>query len=458
MESARHQDHSGGPSTLPLLLVLFAASGCAALIYEVVWFQLLELVIGSSAVSLGVLLGTFMGGMCLGSLLLPRMVSPRRHPLRVYALLELGIAALGLLVLFALPAGGRVYASVVGYGLPGFLLRAAVCLLFLLPPTLLMGASLPAMARWVESTPAGVSWLGFFYGGNTAGAVLGCLLAGFYLLRVHDVAVASYCAVALNVVVALAGFAIARFSPNVTATPEAAQRPRDTRIWPVYTSIALSGFSALGAEVVWTRLLSLMLGGTVYTFSLILAAFLLGIGIGSSVGSLIARVAPRPRLALGVCQLLLAGAVAWAAWAISSTLPFLPVTSALATRSRFMFQMDLMRCLWVVLPSACLWGASFPLALAAASCREVDSGRLAGRVYAANTAGAIAGASVFSMALVPLWGTAGSQRVLIAICAVSSLVSLASLIRPFRPICRTCAWSACWATFQRWYTARRARL
>ena len=88
---------------LPVLLVLFIGSGCAALIYEIVWFQLLQLVIGSSAVSLGVLLGTFMGGMCLGSLLLPRLVSPRWHPLRVYALLELGIGVIGCLVLFGMP-------------------------------------------------------------------------------------------------------------------------------------------------------------------------------------------------------------------------------------------------------------------------------------------------------------------------------------------------------------------
>src|SRR6266403_2017754 len=88
---------------LPLLLVLFAGSGCAALIYEIVWLQLLQLVIGSSAVSLGVLLGTFMGGMCLGSLALPRLVSPRWHPLYVYAGLELGIGILGNVLVFGMP-------------------------------------------------------------------------------------------------------------------------------------------------------------------------------------------------------------------------------------------------------------------------------------------------------------------------------------------------------------------
>src|SRR5262245_33896997 len=155
---------------LPALLLLFVGSGCAALIYEVVWFQLLELVIGASALSLGVLLGTFMGGMCLGSLLLPRLVSPGAHPLRVYAWLELGIAAFGLLLLYAMPIVGDAYAAWAGTGLVGILLRAVAAAICLLPPTMLMGATLPAIARWVESTREGVAWMGLFYGGNTAGA------------------------------------------------------------------------------------------------------------------------------------------------------------------------------------------------------------------------------------------------------------------------------------------------
>src|SRR3954449_3112267 len=92
-----------------LLLLLFVGSGCSALIYEIVWLQLLQLVIGSSAVSLGVLLGTYMGGMCLGSLLLPRVVGRDQHPLRVYAFLELGIGAFGILVLYGVPLLGGIY-------------------------------------------------------------------------------------------------------------------------------------------------------------------------------------------------------------------------------------------------------------------------------------------------------------------------------------------------------------
>src|SRR5262245_26352976 len=188
---------------LPLLVLLFVGSGCAALIYEIVWFQILELVIGSSSVSLAVLLGTFMGGMCVGSLMAPRLISRSQHTLRIYALLEFGIAVIGLLILYGVPLVVNVYTFRA--------LLAAVCLL---PPTFLMGATLPVISRWVKSTPEGVSWLGFFYGGNIGGAVLGSLLAGFYLLRVYDIAIATFVAVAINVVVAAAGLWISKVTTH----------------------------------------------------------------------------------------------------------------------------------------------------------------------------------------------------------------------------------------------------
>src|SRR3989440_8779109 len=192
---------------LPLVLLLFVGSGCAALIYEIVWFQLLQLVIGSSSISLGILLGTFMGGMCLGSLLLPRLISPRQHPLRVYAMLELGIGVLALLILVGMPLVGGIYTAWAGEGMAGIVFRAVIAGICLLPPTILMGATLPAISRWVKATPDGVAWLGFFYGGNIAGGVIGSLVAGFYLLRVFDVATATLVAVAINIAV----FGIAAF-------------------------------------------------------------------------------------------------------------------------------------------------------------------------------------------------------------------------------------------------------
>jgi spermidine synthase len=418
---------------LPVLLALFVGSGCAALIYEVVWLQLLQLLIGSTAVSLGALLGTFLGGMCLGSLLLPRLVSPRHHPLRVYAMLELGLGALGLGIQFAIPYIERMYLVFSHDGPPGILLRGAVAGMCLLPPTLLMGATLPAIARWVETDAQGVSWLSFFYGGNIAGAVFGCLFAGFYLLRVHDMATATYVAFALNVTVAAIALALAaaraRYEARArVATQGSARHTAGARA--VHLAIGLSGMSALGAEVVWTRLLSLMLGGTVYTFSLILAVFLTGLGIGSGLGPFLAQRVASPRMALGACQLLLALAIAWTAIMISASLPYWPIIPGLSPSPWYTLQLDLVRCLWAVLPPACLWGASFPLALAAVASRGQDPGRLVGGVYAANTAGGIMGALVFSLLLVPTIGTAGAERVLIGLAVAAFLVASLPVLWP----------------------------
>ena len=406
---------------LPIVLVLFAGSGCSALIYEIVWYQLLQLVIGSTAISLGVLLATFMGGLCVGSLALPRIAASRlKHPLVVYAAIEVGIAICGILVLFGMPLVDGVYTTAVGHGMPSILFRAIICAVCLMPPTFLMGASLPAIARWVEATPRGISWLGLLYGGNTAGAVFGCLLAGFYLLRVFDLATATFVAVFINLAVAFASYQMSKRVPEHSAEENVAQTV--TRFWPVYISIALSGATALGAEVIWTRLMGLLLGATVYTFSIILAVFLVGIGVGSAVGSALSRTM-RPRAAIGICQLMLAGAVAWTAYMIAQSVPWWPVNPLLNQNPWFTFQVDMVRSLWAILPATLLWGASFPLALAAAA-RGEEPGRLVGGIYAANTGGAILGALTFSMVLVPWIGTANCERVLIALAALSALVVL----------------------------------
>lgn len=411
---------------LPWLTILFVGSGCAALIYEIVWFQMLQFVIGSSAVSLGVLLGTFMGGMCLGSLGLARWISPRAHPLRVYAALELGIAFLGIVILFGAPVIGSLYSANVGHGQGGIVLRGFVAAVCLLPPTILMGATLPAIARSVDTTPAGVSWLAFFYGGNIAGGVCGCLLAGFYLLRVYDLPLATYTAAAVNAGVALVALVLARRTAHAApaAMPGEIGALPAAGAWRVYAAIGLSGLCALGAEVIWTRILSLMLGGTVYTFSMILAVFLIGLGLGSSVGAWLGRSSARPQLALGICQLLLAAAVTWAAWQLAVALPYWPIRPALSSSPWLNFQLDLVRCLWAVLPAACLWGASFPLALAAAASPGQDPGRLVGRVYAVNTVGAIVGAVAFSMLFIGWVGTQQSQRLLVLLSALSASLVL----------------------------------
>ena len=227
------------------MLALFVGSGCAALIYEVVWFQMLQLSLGSSAVSLGVLLGTFMGGMCLGSWLFPKYVGNQNHPLRMYAYLELGIGVCGILVLLVVPLLGGVYTAIAGTGQFSVFMRGLVAAVVLLPPTLMMGATLPAISRWVEATPRGVGWLGFFYGGNIAGAVVGCLLAGFYLLRVFDMATATFVAVALNVIVGLLALTIANRAPYDAPDPNRAQVGPAPGSRVVYITIASVSYTPL---------------------------------------------------------------------------------------------------------------------------------------------------------------------------------------------------------------------
>ena len=413
-------DRGAAARWLPALLLLFIGSGCAALIYEVVWFQLLQLSIGSSAVSLGVLLGIYMGGMCAGSLLLPRLVRSDQHPLRVYAFLELGIGAFGILVLYGVPIIGGIYT---GLGTTSLILRALVASICLVPPTLLMGGTLPVVARGVEATPNGVSWLGYFYGGNLVGAVSGSLIAGFYLLRVYDMPTATFVAVAINVAVAVIALIVAGRIPHTTELAQHSM-PVLRGNYLVYIAIALSGVTALGAEVIWTRQLSLLFGATTYTFSLILGVFLAGLGIGSSIGAAIARKYPASRAPLAACQLLLCAAIAWAAYQTNASMPFWPINPSISKTPVFQFDLDLLRALWVVLPGAVLWGASFPLAIGAAAREGEDTGHLVGGIYAANTVGAILGALVTSLVLVAWIGTQKSQQVLIAVAALSGLLML----------------------------------
>jgi spermidine synthase len=389
------------------LILLFVGSGCSALIYEIVWFQLLELVIGASAVSMAVLLATFMGGMCLGSLYAPR-ISHSHHPLRIYAFLEIGIAISGILLLYAAPFAG------------GLMFRAVICGLCLMPPTFLMGATLPVVARWIESTPRGVSLLGLFYGGNIAGAVFGSLLAGFYLLRLHDMATATYVAVAINLIVAAIAFVFPK-NRRIPPKPDPVPIKGDAT---VYVAIAISGLCAIGAEVIWTRILSLMLGGTVYAFSIIVAVFLIGLGLGSAAGSAIARWSSSPRRVFGIFQLLLTLAIAWSAYMLTQSMPYWPIYPPLSRSMWFIFQLDLVRSLWAVLPPAFFWGANFPLALASAAPQERHAEELVARVYAANTAGAILGALLFSLVFIRWIGTQHAQQVMIILSALAGALIL----------------------------------
>jgi len=412
------------------LRLMFLASGCAALIYEVVWFHLLRLVIGASALSVGIVLASFMGGMFLGSLLFARFVSQERRPLRVYALLEIGIGVFGLLMPLILPAARFVYVGLVGYGPLGIVLRGLVAVVLLLPPTTLMGATLPAIARRYTHGRRGMSGLASLYSANTVGAVLGSLISAFWLLAYWDVWITTLVAVALNFAVGGYAWRLGATTPvepvpaPVTTPVSAGVRPNQLR--PVYLAAALSGLTALGAQVVWTRLLTLLFGATVFAFAIILAVFLAGLGIGSAVAAYLLRRGRNPLRSLAFSQLALVPLLLLSAYVLARVLPY--SSPAEATPVRALHALHVLRAIDVVLPCAVLWGMSFPFALAAGAGHS-DPAHSSGRIYAANTIGAIVGALGISFVAIPVWGTRGAEQCLVVCASVSAAVLFYALRR-----------------------------
>jgi spermidine synthase len=270
-----------------------------------------------------------------------------------------------------------------------------------------MGATLPIVARLPTAN------VGRLYTTNLTGGAIGTALAGFYLLRVFDVYVVSGVAVAINVVVAAAAWT---FSRHISATHGERLIVKGHVPLALYAAAAFSGFTALGAEVVWTRQLSLLFGASVYTFSLILAVFLAGLAIGGATGERMARRTSEPAKALGRVQLALAIAIAAGAWIIVNVLPqwqptraFLP---AIRSSPSLAFGFDALRCAFAMLPATILWGASFPLTIAAAR------GSVAA-INALNTAGALAGAIVVTLIAIPSFGSQRAQQLLVVIATIS---------------------------------------
>lgn len=394
---------------MPALLLIFAAgSGAAALLYEIVWFQTMELVLGSTAISVGIFLATYMGGLCAGSLAYPYFARRTTNALRFYGVIEGAIGVFGLMVLFAMPMVPR-----------------AIAVALLVPPTFFMGAALPALGKACQQKVS----MGLLYAANIAGGVIGCLAGGFYLLREFNVTVATFAAFTLNAAIAAVAFAMSSRKRGARFDEEHVAPLRND--YRTYAVIAMSGLCALAAETIWTRILGLLFGSSVYSLTIILAVFLLGLGLGSWFGSRL-RGIPNQRVTLGMVQLLAAGAIWWAARSLSVSLPYWPVNPAISPDPWLNLQLDFVRACWAVLPATMLWGTSFPLALMAAPSNETVAFP---RIYACNTIGAIVGALVASLVLVPHIGTQGAQQALIVISAATSLI----LLRPILMIAAVAA-------------------
>jgi len=436
-----HSTSTRGSPFRAILLACFFLSGASGLVYEVVWLRLLTLTFGSTAFAVGAVLTAFMGGLALGSFLLGRVVDRVQNPLRVYGLLELGVGLYALLTP-ALAAGlVPLYQAVWQSFHPSFyafsLMRFLIALTALLPPTVLMGGTLPALSRWyVQGKEAGQG-AGLLYALNTWGAVAGTVASGFVLLPAIGVRATLLTAAGISLLVGLLVIALARWGTRapgeqpsrpactgrrVETAPSASPSRRATAV--VLVALGLSGFVAMAYEVAWTRLLTLILGSSTYAFSLMLSAFLVGLALGSLFAARAVNRVERPlwalaRIEIGVGLAVLIGEH------LFSWLPalFLGLFRAVGDAPRlFLAGQFGLAFLVMVLPTLLL-GAVFPLAVKAYA-RAGGVGRRVGDIYAANTAGTVLGAFAGGFLLLPGLGIQGTISAGIVINLAAGLLLL----------------------------------
>jgi len=422
----------GRVATAPIFL-LFLFSGATSLVYEVVWLRQLILIFGSTQFATSTILSTFMAGLALGAWLGGRWLAGRTvSSLRVYGWLEIGIGAYALLVPFLFGALSPLYRAIWDAGgSDSFVLFSLAkfvgIALVLLPPTILMGASLPVLSREVADDPQRIGGkVGALYAINTFGAVAGTFLAGFFAVPALGVQQTLWITAAINGLIGLLAMFYARPARQeqvaaVEAQPAVAASRR-APAWIVLLVIAGSGFAALAMEVAWTRVLALILGSSVYAFSLMLVAFLVGLASGGAVFSAYLRRRPQADPArLLACLLGSAGALGYLTTFLFARLPEVVATIffrwSLTAESWFAVQFLL--ALSIMLPATFAFGGIFPtvLQLHARGLDRVSSA--VGTVYASNTAGTIVGAPIAGFLLIP-W--LGAQPTVIAMsCGVAAL-------------------------------------
>jgi len=425
----------GRAARLRMIYGLFLVSGAAGLVYEVVWSRLLKDVFGVTAYAVAAVLATYLGGLALGGWLLGSRADRQPNPLRFYGILELGIGAaalLGTLLLRFLEPFHDAAAVRLAPGSPALLLiRVLLASLVVVPPTFLMGATLPAMTRAFVARAESVGReLSLLYALNTAGAVGGSLLAGFVLVRAIGVHPTLWVAAAANFAVGAAALALSTGSEPVSlSTGESAPSGR-VRNPGLLGAVALSGVVTLALEVIWTRVLVLVVGSSTHAFVTMLSAFLVGIALGSAAVRLFIGRLQDPRRAFGWVQ---AGIAA-------STLGTIPVMNALvAAAQQWMFALEgrwlalsfgrfAMSFLIMLLPTT-LIGMVFPLSGALYVRRQGSVGGDLGRIYGALTLGNIAGALLAAFVLLP---AVGMQRAIV----LASAASVASATWAFLPALR----------------------
>jgi len=418
-----------------LLLACFLLSGFAALLYQTAWTRELSFVFGTSDLAVAAVLAAYMGGLALGAAAAARFAPSLRRPVLVYGLLELAIAVSALLVPAVIGGVNAVYVALFASGtglaepMPATvvfqLLGAAAALL---PPTALMGATLPLLARHaVQREEQIASRIGVLYAVNTAGAIAGTLCAAFLLMPELGLRQTVWVGAALNAVVFALAAGLARAVPAPAPASAASEGPAMAAgsAW-VLGAMALSGAVSFTYEVAWTRLLGHLLGASLHAFATMLASFLLGIALGSAAAARLASTRQRAAVGFAVCQLGTAIA-SFAAFALADRLPALSLSLGAGPGAA---AANALLAGAALLPITLCIGATFPFAVRVRTASPEAAARGTAQVYAWNTLGAIAGSLAAGFVLLPSLGFEGT--VAVGVLANLALAALASLRAPQR--------------------------
>ena len=423
--------------------MIYGVSGAAALVYEVTWTRMLTLQIGHGVAAASTVVSAFMGGLAIGSAAggrLARRLSPQ-GALRAYVGLEIAVAVLALLLPFGLALLQPLLVTMYADGNSGWmfpLFRLCTSLLLLSLPAAAMGATFPVASRWFVPDAAGAAGAaGRLYAVNTIGAGAGAVLAGFVLLPAMGLRRAIWAGIALNLMAAVFAALMSKRAADLTPAPAGTTSGRAKRagtattpggsglFWIAGVALGLSGFASLALQVVWTRVLALIVGPTTYAFSVIVAVFICGLAAGST---LAARFAPQSRQpVVGLIGCLLLSAVSAIAAAASVDRALLAMAEIVARDLEFgdVLIRQVLLVAALLAPMAVAFGAAFPFAVSVGT--KVDRTVVSdlGLIYALNTAGAIGGALLAGFVLIPRLGLHDTIRGVTVVVAVGAFFLLA---------------------------------
>jgi spermidine synthase len=390
----------------------FLLSGFAALLYQTAWLKSLGTVFGTSHIAVASVLAAYMAGLAGGAAIAARLIHTVRRPVLLYGILEGLIAASALLVPVLL--SGAQYLLVVLYGgqpepvsadSPMQSLYYLVATFIILAiPTAAMGATLPLLARYsVREVSQVGSRIGLLYGLNTLGAVAGTLVAAFLLLPRFGLLATLVVGAGVNLLVFLIALLLHRregaASANALDKPDIIRKRSGSPLHWVMPLMLLSGVVSFTLEVLWTRLLSHVFGGTVYAFAIMLACFLAGIALGGLAAGRLARDRRQAIRFFIASQVLIAG-LSFSSYLLLQV--WHPESGGLWPRAMY--------ALAIILPSTLFIGATYPLAVRIATSEADFAGEISGRIYAWNTVGAICGALLAGFVLLPLLGFAATLK------------------------------------------------